>query len=305
MRFSTVKNSFASSRRRSRARHAHHDAAGEILVALHHVDVGRRDLRHLVHPRRDGLERGVAVVGRVVHRRAGAVVGAGSGAEQVATACAGNPSRDRRRRAPAPPRRRSPWQQSYRWNGSTIQRDASYVASSSGRPYITARGFVCACCITRERDRAQRLLPHAVVVHEALRFHREHLRRRHEPVRNLERHSPETRLRAARALAEPARTGPARARETRPRTRPCRWRSRRRRSRPRPIRRPRRRPIACWRSADRGCRAQQPRRDGSLRSLLNDAKPSTSRGSMPAFAHAATIACNASLNSESGDWPRL
>jgi hypothetical protein len=36
-------------------------------------------------------------------------------------------------------------QQSYRWNGSTIQRDSSYASALSGRPYMIARGLRCAC----------------------------------------------------------------------------------------------------------------------------------------------------------------
>jgi hypothetical protein len=47
------------------------------------------------------------------------------------------------------------------------------------------------------------------------------------------------------------------------------------------------------------------RRDASLRSLLNDAKPSTSRGEIPALSQALTIAFSASLNSGSGAPPRL
>ena len=37
------------------------------------------------------------------------------------------------------------WQQSKRWKGSTIMRELSYISSVSSRPYITARGFDCAC----------------------------------------------------------------------------------------------------------------------------------------------------------------
>src|SRR5689334_1297127 len=47
------------------------------------------------------------------------------------------------------------------------------------------------------------------------------------------------------------------------------------------------------------------RRVGSLRSLANDEKPSTSWGSIPASAHAARIACTAITNSGSGEPPRL
>ena len=47
------------------------------------------------------------------------------------------------------------------------------------------------------------------------------------------------------------------------------------------------------------------RRDASLRSLLYDENPSTSRGSIPASAHAFSTASMASLNSGSGDLPHL
>ena len=75
-------------------------------------------------------------------------------------------------------------QQSNRWNGSTIQREASYLAASSGLPYITARGLRLRMVIGGQRDRAQRLLPHAVLVHEAVHPHREALRRRQHAVRH-------------------------------------------------------------------------------------------------------------------------
>ena len=47
------------------------------------------------------------------------------------------------------------------------------------------------------------------------------------------------------------------------------------------------------------------RRDASLRSLLYEENPSTSFGSMPASAHAPSTASMASLNSGSGEPPRL
>jgi len=46
-------------------------------------------------------------------------------------------------------------------------------------------------------------------------------------------------------------------------------------------------------------------RDGSFRSLLYDANPSISPGDIPASSHARKIASIASLNSASGDRPRL
>jgi hypothetical protein len=47
------------------------------------------------------------------------------------------------------------------------------------------------------------------------------------------------------------------------------------------------------------------RRVGSLRSLLKEANPSMSAGSIPASWHAFRMAIRASLNSGSGDWPCL
>ena len=61
----------------------HHHAAGEVLVALQHVDVPGGHLGHLVQPRRQRGEAGGRVQRRVVARGAGAVLGSGGGPQQV------------------------------------------------------------------------------------------------------------------------------------------------------------------------------------------------------------------------------
>ena len=160
---------------------AHQHPAGEVLVALQHIDVAGAHPGHLVEARGEGLEGRSGVVWRVVHRRTGAEVGADGGAEQVGGrmgdvlgAFGGHQHH----------------------GGGAVVFQAAVVEvkgfddpaggvvgglvegpSVHHRPWVVLRVVVGG-----QGDGPQCLLAHPMVVHEALHLHGEHLRRRHQPI---------------------------------------------------------------------------------------------------------------------------
>ena len=196
------------------------------------------------------------------------------------------------------------WQQSNRWNGSTIQRDVVVRLLVERAAVHHGARVVLGVVVRRQRDRPQRLRRDAVVVHEAVDLHGEHLRRPTSG-RTATVSAPSPATVCCRGPGRSARTGPGPAPGTPRRTRPARWRSRRR-----ALATARRAAAAAAAPLHRGEAAArwQPSaadsRDGSLRSLLYEAKPSTSRGIDPGVLGGTPASASmASLNSGSGERP--
>src|SRR6266481_1282127 len=61
----------------------HDHAAGEVLIALNHADIGRAETRHPVKVRRDGIEARAGIERRIVGHGSRAISGSDSRTEQV------------------------------------------------------------------------------------------------------------------------------------------------------------------------------------------------------------------------------